>query len=392
MPDKAVGGITTERSQEPELLHLPSTPKAHIAFVDGLRALCAVYVVLGHWWSEYDYNPSLHLHWFGVIVDGQFAVDVFIVISGFCLMMPVIKNSRLREGFFGFFKRRARRILPPYYFALALSLLLIVTFVGKKTGTHWDVTLPVRPVDIAAHLFLLQDLHSTWFPKINHALWGISVEWRIYLLFPFLVWIYQKWGARAFVVVAGALSLGSYLLITRGGFGFLYLGASPQYLLLFAFGALAAFIAFSPSKFFLNRKGSASLFIFASAAVTIALPHLGSKFATSFPHLIVSDVAVGLFAAGVLSLLALNSTSVFVRMLSLAPLSFVGTFAYSIYLIHAPLLQCEWQFFREMHVNDTEAFITGCFAGIPLIVAVSYLFYWFCERPYLMHRKSTSVA
>ncbi|WP_410959855.1 acyltransferase family protein, partial [Salmonella sp. SAL4356] len=72
------------------------------------------------------------------LVTGHLAVSIFIVISGFCLALPVVAaGDRMRDGSLNFFKRRARRILPPYYGALAFSLLLIATVLGKKTGSLW---------------------------------------------------------------------------------------------------------------------------------------------------------------------------------------------------------------------------------------------------------------
>src|SRR6266567_178843 len=102
-------------------------------YVDGIRATAALYVALTH---AYNYagvntNPDaprwlkLASGWLGY---GHYAVDVFIVISGFCLMFPVVASpgGDLRSGLGRYFKRRALRILPPYYAALFLTLGLIV--------------------------------------------------------------------------------------------------------------------------------------------------------------------------------------------------------------------------------------------------------------------------
>jgi peptidoglycan/LPS O-acetylase OafA/YrhL len=113
------------------------------------------------------------------------AVALFIVLSGFCLMLPVVRHgAEIQGGAWQFFKRRARRILPPYYFALAISLLLIWTVIGQKTNTHWDASLPADGKAIWTHLLLLQDVFQDTSARINHVMWSISVEWRIYFLFP----------------------------------------------------------------------------------------------------------------------------------------------------------------------------------------------------------------
>ena len=71
----------------------------------------------------------------GLLRHGHFAVAVFIVLSGYCLMRPVAGDP---SGACGaacspILGRRARRILPPYYAALGLCWLLIAARPGAAT-------------------------------------------------------------------------------------------------------------------------------------------------------------------------------------------------------------------------------------------------------------------
>ena len=84
-----------------------SPTRAHLGYVDGLRALAALYVLIGHMWLEcfpIVYGPSrLPTGRFaaltGWMLYSHFAVSVFIVISGFCLALPVMRSGgRLRGG------------------------------------------------------------------------------------------------------------------------------------------------------------------------------------------------------------------------------------------------------------------------------------------------------
>lgn len=75
---------------------------------------------------------------------GHSAVATFIVLSGFSLMLPIARSSEetLKGGMLGYLKRRSLRILPPYYVALGLSLLLIALVPGlHKTGWRLVVFL-----------------------------------------------------------------------------------------------------------------------------------------------------------------------------------------------------------------------------------------------------------
>src|SRR5260370_9125014 len=125
----------------------------HLKHVEGLRALACLVVFVNHaygqtWFVEHGQFPSGPLSALtSSLVAGHLAVTVFIVISGFCLALPVIANGdQLRGGGKYFFKRRALRILPAYYGSGALCLALIYTIIGQPTATLWHLPFPVtRP-------------------------------------------------------------------------------------------------------------------------------------------------------------------------------------------------------------------------------------------------------
>src|SRR5215203_1884331 len=112
-------------------------PPPRLAFLDGLRGLAASYVVLHH--AALLVPPSgltgpATVARF-LLRHGHYAVAVFIVLSGYCLMLPVARDplGRLPGGTLAFFGRRARRILPPYYAALVLcwALIALVPELGR---------------------------------------------------------------------------------------------------------------------------------------------------------------------------------------------------------------------------------------------------------------------
>lgn len=70
--------------------------------------------------------------------------------------------------------------------------------------------------------------------------------------------------------------------------------------------------------------------------------------------------------------------------LSWKPLVGIGTMSYSLYLMHAPLLQVVWLYgLRPMRLSDGATFICLVVAGTPLIVLGTYLFHLVCERPFM---------
>jgi peptidoglycan/LPS O-acetylase OafA/YrhL len=367
----------------------------HLEYLDSLRALAALYVVVTHALRHFAIPVDSRLYQLtNPFRHGHQAVDLFIVLSGFCLMLPVVRhNGLLREGSWQFFQKRAQRILPPYLMALLLSLFFILTILGDKTGTLWDKCIPVHNRDLVFHLLLLQDVFEDTASTINYAFWSISVEWRIYFLFPLLVVLWRQWGALqvTMIMLVGSLALWFALLPTSLNMN--DEGIAPQYVGLFTLGMLAADVAFAPGNSMVvlrSRVGWKTLFIL--TAINMLLIGSGhglmqQGFIRHYTGLI--DVAVGLYIAWFLVMLASGKLSLIHRLLSWQPLVFVGSFAYSIYLMHAPLLQIIWQYvLSPLHLDLGPAVLFLTLLGTGLITGLSYLFFLVVEQPFVMKRKA----
>lgn len=365
----------------------------HLNYLDSLRALAAVFVVLHHAWLQvwpvdYGHLPGgwtwRMTAW---LLYGHFAVDLFIVLSGFSLMLPIVRgDGTLRGGAWSFLKKRARRILPPYYLAMGFSLLLAVTLIARKTGTHWDMSVPVTWHGILIHLLLLQDVFANG--QINHAFWSISVEWRIYFFFPLLVWGWRRWGAS--VTTLTAIAAPYLLLLTlRHSPASRWVGECPWYLGLFALGMLGAAVAFSERQPWPRLRQVFPWGVFAGAvgALTALLCwHWGWQ--TAFYRFKYLDLAVGIASLSLLVSVSGTPGSRVRQLLDWKPLVFVGTFAYSLYLIHAPLLQVVWQYLiHPLNLSPLPTFLGLALIGTPLIAGASYVFFLVCERPFLTARR-----
>ena len=388
--------------QTPDPLTTDTAPvRQHVAYLDGLRALAALFVVLAH--CSYQANfaamrlPGALRAVIHLLSFGHYAVDVFIVLSGFCLALPVVRgDGDLRGGALKFFGKRARRILPPYFFALGFSLLLIELAIGYKTGTLWDISLPVTAKGLITHLLLVQDLFQDTTSKINYSLWSISVEWRIYFLFPLFVLLRRRFGSVPVAVVA---VVASYVLLFVGHrtlgtiLDFEGDGLTPQFLGLFALGMLAADVSYGTALAPWLRRPTATPWLLALttlgmvAASEVPLWH-GAALPPAY-----ADLFVGLWAASLLVAASNVQITWLDRMLSWRPLVFIGTFAYSIYLLHAPLIQLLWQYvFVPLQNRPVSMFLALSLVGTPLIVGVSYLFFLCCERPFLNRRKRETMS
>lgn len=366
--------------------------KARLDYVDGMRALAALVVYVNHAHAQVtggDFYP-LRSPWSLAsysMVAGHLSVTVFIVISGFCLTLPVISNGgELRGGVWGFLKRRARRILPPYYAAVALCLLLIWTVIGKPTGSLWDYPIRVNAAAIFNHLILIQDLFST--SLINYVFWSIAVEWHIYFVVPLLVLLWRRFGATA--VVLGCLLFGYGL---RFAFSDTRLTrAHPQFLGMFALGMLAAYVARSNEPRFQRLRAVVPWSAVAGVALMTAVGltlHWGIALAETRFHWL--DVPVGIMTMAALAAASRPGSNVLESVFSWPPLVAIGTFSYSFYLIHAPLLQILWQYVLVPLHLSLEAMLTCLLTiGFAVVGLVSYGFFRLFEAPFM--RAPSAVA
>ncbi len=317
-------------------------------------------------------------------------------------MLPLIKyDYKLKNGLKDFFLRRAKRILPTYYLAMVLSLLLIWTLVGTKTGTHWDMSVPVTLKDILFHIFLIHDIFSSTAFKINHAFWSIAVEGRIYVLFPILLLLWRMAGRLIALLFAVLFSILAHLalivaLANKFNISTDLAGVFP-YLILFAFGMLAADIANSNQSISLSKIRKTIPWGIVTSLLTIISLVANHLYRQERLSLNTVDIVMGLTCASLMIALAKprnegGRSAWLAKLLGVKPLAFCGMFAYSIYLIHAPFLQLFSQYFLNHKYQDRFLNMSVLILiGIPVIILISYIFFLICEKPFLTKRRKPTV-
>ncbi len=374
----AAPGIMAVSSPErvsPDAAH---RPPVHLAFLDGLRGLAAFYVVLHHaWqfgiaWAAPGLLPQWWLSATRWLAFGRVGVSVFIVLSGYCLMLPVARSGVLRGGARQFFARRARRILPPYYAALGLSLALIALFPAAFQAVFFRRAF--APDVLVPHLLLLHNFSAQAVDKIDPPLWSVAPEWQIYFFFPFLLLpVWRRFGTASLVLVAGAL-------------GIVFAGLSGpsalHYLALFAFGMAATTVSVRP-KTLHTLAPAVLLFAILGVAFHKPLHHLTSAH-PFLQGLWVQDYVSGAGAACLLIVLAAASAnSPARRFLQARSLVALGGFSYSLYLTHYPLL---WLVNSMAQAHGfgarVSALVLGA-VGIPLSLGLAYGFHLAFERPFM---------
>ena len=187
---------------------------------DFLRAAACLMVLMHHLAFRMDGRniPDWAAPVMDFFVMGSFGVAIFFVLSGFLLARPfwvALDKGEPMPSLSIFTLRRAARILPGFWLALVVSLILSVTVSGNPLDSE-------RIIRFLAGFFLVSDWHwFTLFPVDNNGpLWSIGFEVTSYLLLPFcLAALFalklRDWPARLAWLGVIALVLVVHLMIVQ---------------------------------------------------------------------------------------------------------------------------------------------------------------------------------
>jgi peptidoglycan/LPS O-acetylase OafA/YrhL len=186
---------------------------------DFLRATACLGVLLHHLAFRMDMKavPDAAEPVLRFLVYGSFGVTVFFVPSGFLLARPfwlALDAGKPMPSLRIYALRRLARIVPGFWLALVVSLLLDLWLGGKVLDGE-------RIIRFVAGLFLVSDWHwVTLFPVDNNGpLWSIGFEVTAYLLLPLgMAAVFalkaRQWPARlAWLVVIGATLIVHLLVV-----------------------------------------------------------------------------------------------------------------------------------------------------------------------------------
>jgi peptidoglycan/LPS O-acetylase OafA/YrhL len=352
---------------------------ARVQWLDGIRGAAATFVVLHHIWLTTwpDFPSNTGPWWLGWLLYGHMAVAIFIVVSGFSLALAPMRNEgRLSGGVRRFIKRRAWRILPAYWAALILSIVVTAALLRPELGPGEHLR------SLAVHGLLLQDLMGSESP--NGALWSIAIEWQIYFVFPLILLLARCTSLSVAVLITAVVVLLAHAAAGVGGALDKINGLTPQFLVLFALGALAVWLGGGDRAVRLRRPLAAVALVTLGSFVVLAASR-GSEWIVA--RFFWMDL---LFGVGAASLLALIHAGGFVparRVLASRAALWLGLFSYSIYLIHAPLVGVLDKYaFGPMDLSPLATFGVSLALGLPLILVLAYGFHLLFEAPFLRHR------
>lgn len=347
--------------------------------IDGLRAIAVIPVILFH-------------AGFSSFEGGFVGVDVFFVISGYLITTIIL--SQMEEGSFSivnFYERRARRLLPPLFLVMFVSLLF-----------SWFWLLPADMKDFSQSLVAVSSYTSNilfwsesgyWdtaaeLKPLLHT-WSLAVEEQFYILFPLFLmamWRFRKrWIFGAFILIT-LLSLAAaqwgayykpsatfYLLPTRGWE--LSIGATIAFCFLYKKQMMQTVVS--------NKLINEVFGLFGLLLIGYAILNFDEK--TPFPSLYTLIPTIG---SGLIILFTSPQTLVG-NFLSAKLFVGIGLISYSAYLWHQPLLS----FARHVNIYEPSKFTYAILAFLSLPLA--YFTWRFVENPFrskhIFSRKSITV-
>lgn len=359
--------------------------------IDALRGIAALGVVLYHAVHQTtNAVPHNLFKWPVKLLQflssfGYIGVFLFFVISGFCIHLQWARSraagQRQEIQFGSFWKRRIRRLYPPYLIAFALFLGMAALTTGINV-THFLV------YDIVMHLLMLHNLDPHTCYSINGVFWTLAIEEQLYLAYFLLLFLRTRWGWGPTLIVCALARVGwfffSQLVWLSTGVGVPVPEAAASHWFTWALGAVGVEAAFGLVQLprWCRNLWLGGMAIVCASATSVLLPLLGKDSMLHQLGWMLMHPAWG-FGFFVLVNRAVRAEKSWAATLRrprvVAFAAFIGVFSYSLYLTHELVIMQSWSFV----VAALPPMLNTLLIVIPATVGCAWLFFRFCEKPYM---------
>ncbi|MCM3870749.1 MAG: acyltransferase [Pyrinomonadaceae bacterium] len=375
-------------------------PGGRLASIDALRGIAALGVVLYHAVSQTASSVPNNLFQYPVRLIqflssfGYIGVFLFFVISGFCIHLQWARNRAAGQPrqikFVEFWKRRLRRLYPPYLITLALFLGITALTTGIDV-THFFV------YDVVMHLLMLHNLDPHTCYSINGVFWTLAVEEQLYLAYFLLLFLRNRWGWGPTLIICGLARVGWYFfghyLWLATGFGIPVPEGAASHWLTWALGAIAVEAAFGLVKLpnWCRNVWLGSLAVVTASAISITLPlvHKDTLVHDSGWLLLHPMWGLGFF---ILLNRAVQTESQWLTALRrprlITAFASLGVFSYSLYLTHELVIMQSWWF----AVQRLPPMLNTLLVVTPATIIFAWLFFHYCEKPYMRKTAGTGAG
>lgn len=358
------------------------------AALDGLRGLAVLTVYLFHYGGGLrSHNPLLRFAGY-TTQAGWIGVELFFALSGFLITGLLWADLEQHHTLGGYFQRRAWRILPVYYGALAAAGLVALLW-GASAQDLQPLLVYAAFAQNTPPLLSIAMRYPAPLPL--HHLWTVAVEAQFYLIWPTLLLTART--RRRALQLCGWTFLAACLF--RGAVFWPHAGApetianwSP-FLLTRAGGlALGSALALLDPAYLshIAKRWAPAALLGSTVLFTATEWHCGNLLLASPAQFILALPLVEIACAAALAL-ALQP-SVWRSALSLAPLAWLGRISYGFYVLHIllePLFDRIGEAVAHAPGGSTYLLVRLLIA-FPVSAAAAWLSFTFLEQPLLRLR------
>ncbi len=371
------------------------SPDNRLKPLDGLRGIAILLVLLYHFTPGRDPNQGLQGLVFKIAEIGWSGVDLFFVLSGFLISRILLSEATDDFSFRNFAMRRILRIVPLCYLAYFVTFMVIpgISALYGFPGLQEQI-----PFWVFVSNFAVANSSYSEFIHLGH-FWSLAIEMQFYLFWPMLV--YSLGGKYLNVLLVSLIAISVmakfFAIIFAASWQVTY-GWSPMRLEGLVVGSL---IAVNLKKIMGSGKSVPVFLCLASATglllFLIAWFDLADRVFKSGEGVITDGLRIFLPILlssfyGAILILTLK-IELFGKLVSCKLLSFFGSYAYGIYVVHYML----FPFFIGLMgpgqtgqpivpVGDMAIYLFFIGATVVSVVVAVPIYHWY-EKPFLGLKK-----
>jgi peptidoglycan/LPS O-acetylase OafA/YrhL len=327
------------------------------------------------------------MYLFSCFAYGHEVVLFFFVLSGFVIHLRFSINLG-QSGSSGFtfanyFRKRAKRIYPPFITAIFLTLLL--DSIGKKIGlsiysgtTAYSLineNIGNRDLSFKSFAGNLLFLYTEYVPVYgsNGPAWSLKYEWWFYMLYPI------------FLLMAKKKILYPTLIMIALFFASFFPRIWPENLLRDVFSIMITWwLGVILAEVYSGRIRVPLKYLAGFMLFILLIPY-----AKRFEN-VIYDLTVAFCFLGLLAFfLSLNSNNKLIRFI--ATFKPLGDFSYTLYIVHFPILVFMSGLVMQKNGGQLPAHFGYVAVGILITTVVAYILHFITELPFTRPKQKIAL-